>query len=134
MTVEYYGNPKNPTAIVIRKNEKIEGIEFFSPLDFGLQLGLMTRDANHKVPAHIHNEVERSISKTQEVLVIRRGRIRVDLYGDSQNVSESLILFEGDTILLASGGHGIEILDASEILEIKQGPYLGLGDKKVIED
>ncbi len=133
MTIEYYGNPENPTAIVIRKGERVEGIEFYSPLNFGLQLGLMTRNANHKVPPHIHNEIERTISKTQEVLLVRLGKIRVDLYEDSHNVIESLTLLEGDVILLASGGHGIEMLETSEILEVKQGPYLGTDDKKALK-
>lgn len=32
-------------------------------------------------------------------------------------------------ILLASGGHGFEMMEASEIIEVKQGPYVGEIDK-----
>jgi len=32
-------------------------------------------------------------------------------------------------ILLAFGGHGFEMLEATEIIEVKQGPYAGEQDK-----
>ena len=35
----------------------------------------------------------------------------------------------GDVILLVSGGHGFEMLEESEIIEVKQGPYAGEEDK-----
>ena len=35
----------------------------------------------------------------------------------------------GDVILLAEGGHGFEMLEDSEMVEVKQGPYAGDGDK-----
>ena len=34
------------------------------------------------------------------------------------------ILASGDVILLASGGHGIDIIKDAEIIEVKQGPYI----------
>jgi hypothetical protein len=53
----------------------------------------------------------------------------VDFYDDDQNHLESRILNQGDIVLLAFGGHGFEILEASEIVEVKQGPYADEGDK-----
>jgi hypothetical protein len=32
-------------------------------------------------------------------------------------------------ILLVQGGHGFEILESCDMIEIKQGPYLGDEDK-----
>jgi len=32
-------------------------------------------------------------------------------------------------ILLASGGHGFEVLEDLEMIEVKQGPYAGDADK-----
>ena len=42
---------------------------------------------------------------------------------------QSTILNKGDVVLLAFGGHGFEMIEESEIIEIKQGPYAGEMDK-----
>ena len=42
---------------------------------------------------------------------------------------ESYVLEQGDVILLASGGHGFQVLEDLEMYEIKQGPYAGENDK-----
>jgi hypothetical protein len=63
------------------------------------------------------------------VLLIKRGRLRVDLYADSREYLESWVAGPGDVILLASGGHGFEVLEELEMIEVKQGPYAGDGDK-----
>ena len=61
------------------------------------------------------------------------GKVRVDFYDDVQNYLESHILKQGDVILLAYGGHGFEMLEPSEMIEVKQGPYAGDGDKTRFE-
>ena len=127
--VEFYGDQSHPSAIVIRSNTAVPGIEFFSPPDFSQQIGLMTRAAGHIVPAHVHNTIERTIFHTQEVLVIRKGVCKVTLYDSRLHVSSEIVISSGDTILLASGGHQIEMLEETEILEVKQGPYAGANDK-----
>jgi hypothetical protein len=66
---------------------------------------------------------------TKEVLFIKSGSVRVDFYDDCQNYLESRVLNRGDVVLLAFGGHGFEMLEASEIIEVKQGPYAGDTDK-----
>ena len=35
----------------------------------------------------------------------------------------------GDVILLIQGGHGFEVLEEVEMIEVKQGPYVGERDK-----
>lgn len=133
MPVEFYGDELMPTAIVIRANEKVEGIKFYSPESYSQQLGLMTRPEGYVVPAHVHNLVERTIRHTQEVLLIRKGSCSVTLY-DDKNVQTSLItLMTGDVILLAHGGHEIVMNTECEILEVKQGPYAGPNDKTHLE-
>lgn len=57
------------------------------------------------------------------------GELRVDFYDDDRTYIESRILEGGDVILLASGGHGFEVLEEIEMLEVKQGPYAGDKDK-----
>lgn len=119
----------NLLAIIIRASFRKEGIEFLTPDAFSQQLGYMNRPTGYVIPPHVHNPVVREVQYTKEVLFIKSGRVRVDFYDDSQNYLESRILHQGDVILLAFGGHGFEMLEASEIIEVKQGPYAGEADK-----
>jgi hypothetical protein len=77
----------------------------------------------------VHNAVQREVQFTKEVLFIKSGKVRVDFYDDEKKYIESRVLVSGDVILLAFGGHGFEMLEDSEIIEVKQGPYVGEKDK-----
>jgi mannose-6-phosphate isomerase-like protein (cupin superfamily) len=118
-----------PLAFILRAGYRVEGIEFFTPNDFSQQLGYMNRPKGYVIPPHVHQPVAREVHFTKEVLFIRSGKVRVDFYDDNQNYLESRILKQGDVVLLAFGGHGFEMLEASEIIEVKQGPYAGEEDK-----
>ena len=72
----------------------------------------------------MHNLIKREINFTKEVLIIRSGKVRIDFYDRKKNYLESRILYKDDIILIANGGHGFKMLEPSEIIEIKQGPYL----------
>lgn len=120
-------------AVLLKANYHKEGIEFFTPDDFSQQLGYMNRPQGYVIPPHVHNPVPREVQFTKEVLLIKSGKVRVDFYDDDQNYLESRILYQGDVILLAFGGHGFEMLEASEIIEVKQGPYAGDADKTRFE-
>ena len=41
----------------------------------------------------------------------------------------SRVLESGDVILLCGGGHSLEMVEESSIIEVKQGPYAGENDK-----
>lgn len=116
-------------ALIIRHGYRKDGIEFFTPGTYSQQIGYMNRPAGHVIPPHVHNPVRREVQFTKEVLFIRSGRLRVDFYSDAQEYLESTILEAGDVILLALGGHGFEMLEPTEIIEVKQGPYAGDADK-----
>ena len=116
-------------ALIIRRDFREPGVHFFTPSDFSQQLGYMAHPAGHRIEPHVHREVLRSVRRTQEVLVVRSGRVRVDFYSDERECVESRTLEAGDVILLVHGGHGFEVLEACEMIEIKQGPYLGDEDK-----
>ena len=117
-------------AIIIQENFSAEGISFFTPSDFSQQLGYMNRPEGYKIKPHIHKPVPREVTLTQEVLFIKSGKVRIDFYDEEKLFLRSHILRKGDTILLASGGHGFEMLEDSEIIEVKQGPYCGEIDKE----
>jgi mannose-6-phosphate isomerase-like protein (cupin superfamily) len=116
-------------AIIINKDFRKEGIEFFTPDDFSQQLAYMNRPEGYIISPHVHNLVPREVTLTQEVLFIRSGKLRVDFYDDDKKYLESKILTAGDVILLAGGGHGFEMLEPTEMIEVKQGPYSGEADK-----
>ena len=116
-------------ALILRASFRSEGIEFFTSNDFSQQLGYMNRPHGYVIPPHVHNPVPREVQFTKEVLFIISGKVRVDFYDDDQNYLESRILYQGDVILLAFGGHGFEMLEATEMIEVKQGPYAGEADK-----
>lgn len=119
----------NTLAIVLRANYRQDGIRFFTPDEFSQQLAYMNRPSGYVIPPHVHNPVRREVQFTKEVLFVRSGRVRVDFYTDQQEYLESTVLERGDVVLLAVGGHGFEMLEASEIIEVKQGPYAGEADK-----
>lgn len=117
-------------GIIIRADFSEPGIRFFTPDTFSQQLGYMKRPAGYSVPPHDHNPVPRTIEWTQEVLLIRSGKVRLDLYAPGgREYLESHVLEAGDVALLAQGGHGLVMLEESEIIEVKQGPYAGEADK-----
>ena len=116
-------------SIIIRSQYHAEGIRFFTPDDFSQQLAYMRREKDYVIPPHVHNLVKREVSYTQEVLFIKSGRVRVDYFDDSKNYLESRVVNQGDVVLLSGGGHGFYMLENSEIIEVKQGPYAGDEDK-----
>ena len=116
-------------AIIIFSNYKKEGIEFFTPNDFSQQLGYMKRPKGYTIKPHMHNDIPRKVNLTQEVLFIKSGQVKVNFYSIKKVYLESKVLNQGDVILLAQGGHGFEIIQDAEIIEVKQGPYSGDIDK-----
>jgi len=116
-------------AVIIRANFHESGVHFFTPGNFSQQLAYMSHPTGKVIDPHVHNPVPREVTFTQEVLILRRGKLRVDFYDGEQIYLESRILEAGDVILLASGGHGFEALEEIEMIEVKQGPYAGDQDK-----
>jgi len=116
-------------AIILRHEFQKDGIEFLTPSDFTQQLGYMKREKDYIIKPHVHNTFNRSITHTKEVLFIKSGKVRVDFYSDDKVYFKSIELIKGDVILLAFGGHGIYMIEESEIIEVKQGPFAEDMDK-----
>lgn len=117
-------------AIILYNEFTKDGIEFFSPDDFSQQLGYMRRKKGEIIQEHKHQLHLREIKFTQETLFIKKGRLKVNFYDKDNAYFTSRELKTGDVILLASGGHGFEFLEETEIIEVKQGPYAGDKDKE----
>jgi hypothetical protein len=129
-TVEHIQAEGKPIAIIVRNDFNQPGVNFFSPFEFSQQLGILVHPPGHEVKAHVHNVIARDVRVTQEVLFVIEGKVEITLYNESKEFITSRLLTQGDTILLAYGGHGIKILESSKILEVKQGPYTGMEDKE----
>jgi len=125
-TIEHKGEM---LALIVRSDYNRPGISFFTPHDLSQQLAYMHHPAGKVIDAHVHNPVHRTVNLTQETLFIKRGRLRVDFFDEQQTYLESREWAAGDVILLVKGGHGFEILEELEMIEVKQGPYAGDGDK-----
>ena len=96
--IEYIFEDEKLLAIILRTNYEKKGIDFFTPSDFSQQLGYMNRCKGYRIQPHIHNEVERTINYTQEVLFIKRGVVRVDFYRADNTYLKSNVLNTGDVI------------------------------------
>ena len=129
-TVEYIKDRTTLMAVIIRSDFTERGIHFFTPGELSQQLAYMHHPPGKIIEPHVHNPVPREVKYTQEVLLIKRGKLRVDFYDQKQVYMESRILVAGDVILLADGGHGFEVLEEIEMVEVKQGPYAGDLDKR----
>ncbi len=131
--VEIIKDNEDILAIIIKKDFSKEGLHFFTPPNFSQQLAYMYHKKGKKIKPHSHNPIIREIRFTQEVLILKKGILRVDLYGNDRSFHSSHTLQAGDVILLAGGGHGFEVLEDVEMVEVKQGPYSGEMDKTHFE-
>lgn len=116
-------------ALIIYDNFKEPGVHFLTTDGVYQQLAYMNHPQGKLIEPHIHNPVSREVLLTQEVLFIKSGKLRVDFYSNTQVYIESRVLNKGDVILLISGGHGFEVIEEIEMIEVKQGPYLGENEK-----
>ena len=71
-----------------------------------------------------HRPVERSFNKTQEAFLIRKGKIRVNFYSPEGAFCLSREVGQGAAVLLLEYGHGFDVVDDVEMIEIKLGPYV----------
>lgn len=117
-------------ALIVRADYNPDGIEFITPETFKQQVGFIVYDENRDIEPHIHHEMPRSLKGTSEVLILKKGHVRVDFYSQEKEYRESRELFPGDILILVSGGHGFHFYQHSVFLEIKQGPYIGPREKE----
>ena len=129
--IEYKGTRY---AEVIRADVKVEKTRFFSPAESSFQFGLLAHEAGYQEPAHYHQEFERTVSDLQQMFVVQRGIVGVQLYDDEGNLLKEVVLNPGDAIVLIHGAHAIRVIEDMQCISVKQGPFLGdTYDKVVIE-
>jgi len=119
-------------AIILRTNYTVNKTTFFSPPDFSQQLGYIVYRENEIIKAHFHKKNNRKITLTQEVLFIKKGKLTVNFYTNKKEYITSRVLNSGDIIFLCSGAHGFKMIEDTEMIEVKQGPYSCKEDDKEI--
>jgi len=111
-------------AIVFHKKTIDSGVHFYVENERSLQVGKQRRVKGEVIKPHRHIKVKVAREETlQEVLYIEKGKVKITFYTDQWEEIDSRILNVGDMILLIKGGHGFEMLEETEMIEIKQGPY-----------
>lgn len=110
--------------MVIYAGEIDPGVHFYAEDQCSLQVGKQRRLKGERITPHRHLAVK--VERTQilkEVLYIEKGKLKITFYTEQWDEIGSRILNGGDMILLIKGGHGFEMIEETEMIEIKQGPY-----------
>lgn len=80
---------------------------------------------------HWHNEFERSAARTYEAVYIVKGAIEARIYDLDLVPVETLTVKQGEILILLESAHGYTILeDDTTVLEIKNGPFMGVEKDK----
>jgi hypothetical protein len=116
---------------VIWADTRVETTTFFSAPESSFQFGLLAHEAGYTEAPHYHREFERTILDLQQMFIVQRGVVAVDLFSDDGEVIRELILHSGDAVVLVHGVHAIRVLEDMQAISVKQGPFLGVEFDKV---
>ena len=117
-------------AIIVSSSHNPNATEFITSPELNLQFGFVKYPAGGRIQPHSHLPIERHTVGTNEILLVRSGRVLVTLHDDRRQVVAERTLEEGELLLMVSGGHGFEMLEDTIIMEVKQGPYMGVEEKE----
>jgi hypothetical protein len=102
------------------------GLSFFSDDQDFVQTGVWKYNKGKQLLAHKHNIIERKSDKTQEVIIVFSGSLKAIIFDEENLKVSEVYVYPKEVLVLLNGGHAYEILeDNTEVLEIKNGPYLG---------
>lgn len=121
-------------AEIIWANITVEQTTFFSPAESSFQFGLLAHKAGFVEPPHYHKPFKREINDLQQMFVVQRGKVAVELFSDEGERLKRVVLEPGDAIVLIHGVHAIEVLEDMQCISVKQGPFLGDENDKIFVD
>lgn len=119
-------------AIVLRKDLNPNKMKFYTPEENSLQVGFVKHEKGYTEDPHIHKSKKRIIYDVQETLHIIEGKVKMKFYSENKNKINETLLTPGDVILLVEGAHAIEIIEDLKAVKVKQGPYMGIEEDKII--
>jgi mannose-6-phosphate isomerase-like protein (cupin superfamily) len=128
--LEQIADKEKPLAYIIRGEMSPSQTTFLTPPEFKQQVGFVVYPAGGVIARHDHRPLERHLTGTSEVLVVRHGRCEIDIYNDARECVATRELGPGDIMLMVGGGHGFRMVEDTVFLEIKQGPYTGVDEKE----
>ena len=103
---------------------------FLTPPEYKQQVGFVVYSAGGEIARHTHRALERHLTGTSEVLVVKKGHCFIDIFNDAHELIATRELRTGDVMLMVGGGHGFRMIEDTVFLEVKQGPYTGLDEKE----
>ena len=118
-------------AEVIRAGMRVDKTRFFSPPESSFQFGLLAHEAGFSEPPHYHKQFPREVTDLQQMFVMQRGRVVVELYSDDGELLREIELNAGDAIVLIHGVHALRALEDFQAVSVKQGPFLGTENDKI---
>ena len=121
-------------AEIIWADTCVEKTTFYSPEESSFQFGLLAHKAGFVEPPHYHKPFQRQIGDLQQMFVVQRGVVVVELYSDEGKRIKEIVLRQGDAIVLIHGTHAIRVLEDMQCISVKQGPFLGSENDKVFVD
>jgi hypothetical protein len=132
MAMEVYDYNGIRYAEVIRADMRVEKTTFFSPAGSSFQFGLLAHKAGFVEPPHLHKPFKREIEDLQQMFVVQRGKVVVELFADSKELIAEVTLCPGDAIVLIHGIHAIRVIEDMQCISVKQGPFLGDENDKIL--
>lgn len=118
-------------AEIIWANTNVEKTTFFSPAESSFQFGLLAHKAGYQEPPHVHKPFVRQIADLQQMFVVQRGVVAVQLYSDDGDLLREVLMHPGDAIVLIHGVHAVRVVEDMQCISVKQGPFLGDESDKV---
>ena len=132
MSMEYIKTKDNVlSSIIIRRDFRPTGTTFVTSPDLAQQVGFVVYPAGGVIKRHIHKNVDRQNISSSEALIVREGKLDIDIFDENKSLVATRTLEAGDFVLMVSGGHGFRVLEPTVLLEIKLGPYGGAEDKEL---
>ena len=131
MSVEVIERDGVVYAEVLWADTRVASTQFFSPPESSFQFGLLAHGAGYEEEPHYHKAVSRTITDLQQMFVMQRGLVAIELFTDDGRLHRTVRLAPGDAIVLIHGVHALRVVEDFQAISVKQGPFLGDEEDKV---
>lgn len=91
-----------------------------------LQLITLKHPKGTNLKPHYHRATNVMAKKVQESLWCKKGKVKLTVFGPAplSPFVQEIVLNEGDSFIVLNGGYGITLLEDSELIEHKNGPFM----------
>ena len=133
-TIEHIEHNGVRYAEVIWADTEVRTTTFFSPAESSFQFGLLAHKAGFVEAPHYHKPFVREIKDLQQMFVVQKGVVVVELFSDDKKMFREITLNKGDAIVLIHGVHAVKVTEDMQCISVKQGPFLGEENDKIFID